>query len=119
MSRLRRYLRFAVCGKAAPPSAVPRKVRRGPARDGDYRSWVRSLPSVISGLFPCDAAHTGSDGGMGMKASDYSCIPLTRVEHCELHRIGKEAFERKHQIVMAAIVRDLNCLWFEYLCEVT
>jgi len=52
---------------------------------------------------------------MGMKASDYSCIPLTRLEHCELHRIAKEAFQHKYQIEMPAIAHDLNRLWFEFV----
>ena len=40
-----------------------------------------------------EAAHTGSDGGMSQKASDYSCVPLCADCHTQApaayHRIGK------------------------------
>jgi hypothetical protein len=39
-------------------------------------------------------AFTGSDGGMGQKASDYSCVPLCA--DCHNHRAGKGTFERQH-----------------------
>ena len=119
MTRLVRYLRLAVLEKVEHPRPVPRRlIPRGPARDWRYRAWVRTLPSAVSGRWPCEAAHTGSDGGMGMKSSDYSCVPLTFEEHREYHRIGRRAFERKHQISMASLVRDLNRVWFEFAREV-
>jgi hypothetical protein len=51
--------------------------------------------------------------GTGQKASDYTFVPLTRVEH-EEYDSGREAFERRHGISMSAIVRDLNRTWFAY-----
>jgi hypothetical protein len=59
----------------------------------------------------CEAAHTGTDGGMAQKASDFSAIPLTPAEHRDYHQIGRKAFERKHGIVCADLVRDLQAIW--------
>ncbi len=69
---------------------------------------MRTLPSVVSGLYGCDAAHTGDDGGMGYKAHDKTTVPLTRKEHVEYHKISKRAFEAKYMISFAAIVERLN-----------
>jgi hypothetical protein len=53
-----------------------------------------------------------------MKASDYTCIPLTAEEHREYHAIGKESFERRHGIDCAAVVARLNEVWFRFSREV-
>jgi hypothetical protein len=95
-----------------------RRVRRGPARSPKYRRWIRSLPSVVSGAFGCEAAHTGDDGGMGQKPSDFSCIALTAAEHIEYHSIGRPDFERRHGINCRVLVRRLNSAWFAYASEV-
>jgi len=88
---------------------------RGPARNARYLAWVRTLPSAVSGLEGnCEAAHTGSDGGWGQKASDYTAIPLTPEEHLEYHRLGREQFESKYGIDCAKVVRSLNHCWFAY-----
>jgi hypothetical protein len=62
-----------------------------------------------------EAAHTGTDGGMGQKASDYSCVPLCRDCHTlapgAYHRAGKEAFERHHGLSFVRIVARLNREW--------
>lgn len=66
-----------------------------PERDAKYLRWVKSLPSVLSGL-PADDAHHligHGYGGMGTKVSDYWTFPLTRTEHDELHRIGWKEWE--------------------------
>jgi hypothetical protein len=92
----------------------PRRVeRRGPPRDLRYRAWIRTLPCVACGSrWEIEAAHTGSDGGMAQKASDYSCVPLCRICHTSgrnaYHRVGKEEFERRSGIDFARLVRALN-----------
>lgn len=98
------------------PRRVQRKIRRGPARDPAYRAWIRTLPCTICGAgWRVEAAHTGSDGGMAMKPSDYSCIPLCRNCHTAAkgayHRIGKFAFERAYSIDLQALVKALNVSW--------
>jgi hypothetical protein len=37
----------------------------------------------------------GTDGGMGMKPSDFFCIPLCDAHHKELHQHGERTFETK------------------------
>jgi hypothetical protein len=50
----------------------------------------------------------GTDGGLSMKASDYSCIPLCADCHTRTseayHCIGKGGFERAHGLCFAALV---------------
>jgi hypothetical protein len=70
-------------------------------RDTDTRSGAqravqgmdpdaRVLPCGVEGR--SEAAHTGSDGGMSMKASDRSCVPLCADCHTQradsYHRIA-------------------------------
>jgi hypothetical protein len=93
-----------------------RKVRNGPPRDPAYRAWIRTLPCTICGAtWRVEAAHTGFDGGMSQKASDYSCVPLCKNCHTSgtnaYHRLGKLKFERHHGIVFADLVRALNKAW--------
>ena len=103
------------------PRKAPKKafsaLGNKPARDWKYRAWIRSLPCTSCGLEPAgEAAHTGSDGGMKQKASDYSCVPLCRDCHTlsphAYHRIGKSAFEVVSNVDLAKLVKRLNRLWF-------
>ena len=81
-----------------------------PYRNPRYRQWIKSLPSAVSGLTPCDPCHTGPHA-LGQKASDLTCIPLTREEHEEMGR-DPEAFAAKYQLDVAALVKRLNRVWF-------
>ena len=93
--------------------ARPGPPRKGPARDEDYKDWIRQQPcAACQHPAPSEAAHTGSDGGMAMKASDYSCIPLCsdchRLGQLAYHRIGKHEFERMHGVCCARIAAGLR-----------
>jgi hypothetical protein len=101
------------------PVRKMRRPRYGPARDWKYRAWIRTLPCAACGSFrQIEAAHTGSDGGMAQKASDYSCVPLCGDCHTAgpsaYHRVGKRAFERRHGLKFKTIVRRLNHAWFRH-----
>ncbi len=106
--QLRQYLAYKIHDRITPPERKPPVKAK---RDPKYLAWVRKMPSLISGRTPCDACHTGSDGGMSQKASDFSCVPMTREEHQEYHRIGKAAFERKYGVNFAVEVARLNAEW--------
>ncbi len=113
--KLESWLAREVLGKKPPQlayKAIPKKrkgpPRKGPARSEDYKAWIKQQPSVLSGQYGCDPAHTGKDGGMSMKASDYSCIPLTRAEHEQYHQLGRERFARRHGLRLGRLVRELN-----------
>ena len=118
-NRLGDFLMYAVHGVNTPYARRTRhRVRRGPARSWKYRAWIRSLPSVVSGWDGCEAAHTGDDGGMGQKAADYSCIPLTPIEHRRYHQIGRDRFELRFGISCRELVKRLNQLWRTCSAEV-
>lgn len=90
--------------------------RREPPRNPRYIAWIRTFPCLACGsTCHVEAAHTGSDGGMSQKASDYSCVPLCQDCHTSgasaYHRIGKLAFERRHGVALADLVKILNRAW--------
>jgi len=96
-----------------PRSGPPRK---GPARDEEYKAWIRTLSCCACGVDGrSEAAHTGTDGGMSMKASDYSCVLLCPDCHTRgpgaYHRIGKRAFERSRRLNFSALVTRLRREW--------
>ena len=118
--RLEAYLAHAVLGRKLPqferigPRCGP--PRKGPARDADYRAWIRTLPCCACGIEGrSEAAHTGNDGGMSMKASDYSCVPLCPECHTRgpkaYHRIGRPAFERAYGMGFAEVMAELQQEW--------
>jgi hypothetical protein len=119
---LRRWLAREILGKdiARQPLRPPRPLASrpaAPARNWKYRSWIRSLPCAACGSRRfVEAAHTGNDGGMRHKASDYSCIPLCapchRVGPRAYHCIGRTEFERLHQLHLSRIVRRLKRAWW-------
>jgi phage terminase large subunit GpA-like protein len=113
--QLERYLAREVLGREIPRKP-PASERRGPARDADYRRWVRTLPCLAChSRQSIEAAHTGQDGGMSMKASDYSCIPLCSNCHTQgpqsYHRIGRAAFERARRVSCAGECARLVAEW--------
>ena len=90
--------------------------RKGPPRDKAYLGWVREMPCIACGVEDrSEAAHTGTEGGMSQKASDYSCVPLCADCHTQAprayHRAGKGTFERRHGLSFASIVARLNREW--------
>ena len=94
----------------------PQKERRGPTRDAQYRAFVRSFPCAACGSTRnVEAAHTGCDGGMSMKSSAYSCIPLCpdchRVGCFAYHRVGRAAFLLQWGIDLTELVERLNAAW--------
>lgn len=115
-----RWLYFQVHGRM--PARRPRRSRagyKGPARSWKYKAWIRTLPCAACGsTFEVEAAHTGSDGGMRQKASDYSCIPLCSDCHtgaADSYHRDREAFDRRllaaRGVTVVDLVRDLNGEW--------
>ena len=116
--QLRRWLMKEVHGidiPRKPPQKASVLGTKKTARSWRYLAWIRTLPCVICGAH-AEAAHTGNDGGMSMKPSDYSAIPLCSDCHTQsaesYHRLGRAEFERRHGIDVSAIVKRLNRLWF-------
>ena len=117
---LEAYLAYVIWGRKLPKreriGPRPGPPRKGPARDEEYKAWIRTLACCACGVSGrSEAAHTGTDGGMSMKASDYSCVPLCAECHTRgpmaYHRIGKRAFERVHGLRFASIAARLRREW--------
>lgn len=111
---LEKYLMQEIRGVSLrkPPK---RENGRGPARDREYLAWIRTLPCCACGAPPpSEAAHSGNDGGMSLKASDHSAIPLCAACHrtgqCAYHR-GVRTFERHFSLSCARVVRGLRREW--------
>jgi hypothetical protein len=121
MTRLEAWLGWQIWGTRPPRKAPRKRARRGPARSWRYRAWVRSLPCLVCGSTPSEAAHTGPHG-MSQKASDYSCVPLCTEHHTmapdSYHRIGPERFAAQYRVNYTELVRRLNHDWFAYSREV-
>jgi hypothetical protein len=90
---------------------------QAPLRDKAYLSWIREMPlndCAVEGR--SEAGHTGTDGGMRQKASDYSCVPLCANCHTQApgayHRIGKRAFQERRGLSFARMVERLNAEWW-------
>jgi hypothetical protein len=96
-----------------PPKRASILGTRKTARSWRYLAWIRSLPCAVCGAH-AEAAHTGSDGGMSIKSSDWSCVPLCTSHHQEYHQIGRGGVENKYGIYFADIVRKLNHFWFDF-----
>ncbi len=103
--RLEAYLARLVHGRK-PQRSCSSRIPKGPPRDEAYK-WIRTLPCVGCGAAGrSEAAHTGEDGGMSMKPSDYSCVPLcSDWAPGASHRMASAPFERDHQILL---VEQLN-----------
>lgn len=70
--------------------------------DKQFREWIQTRPSAISGEFSesvngegrCEAAHVrrAGEAGTGYKP-EYACIPLTHTEHHIQHTQGESALK--------------------------
>ena len=61
-------------------------------RSTEYLTFVRSLPCCVTGQ-PGAEAHHVEQGGVGMKGSDFSCIPLAPAVHRYVENQGHRAAE--------------------------
>lgn len=75
-------------------------------KDEAHLAFIRKLPSVVSGLYGCEAAHIRAGcprlnkkrTGAGQKSSDCWALPLTPAEHRAQHSGDELAFWRSHEI---------------------
>jgi hypothetical protein len=111
---LGRYLHLLIWEeKPMPRRRQSRKslFRTTPPRSWKYKAWIRTLPSAVSGLYGCEACHTGGHG-LSEKSSDFQCVPLLPAEHRELGA-GVQAFQARYGVDLQALVRRLNSIWFQ------
>ena len=91
----------------------PKASQRRPGMDPNHVKMVATLPSCISGKYPCDAQHLRirAERGVALRATDRWCVPLTREEHNECHKLGskrEEAWFLKQGIAPYELA---NALW--------
>lgn len=70
-------------------------------RDDQYLDFVRQRPCLVSGSSHNVVAHhvrIGQSGGMGIKPSDYRCLPIDYQLHMILHNVGEKTFWKDHKI---------------------
>jgi hypothetical protein len=84
-----------------------------PVRDPRYLRWIKRQASVVSGLGPCDACHSGPHA-IGQKASDLTAIPLTRREH-ERFDADPKGFAKLHGLDIPALIAGFNQAYFSDL----
>lgn len=77
--------------------AFPKPIR---LEDADYLRFIRRQPCLIDHV--AAEAHHVDVGGIGTKCSDYRTVPLCRIHHECVHRIGRETFENRFSVDLAA-----------------
>lgn len=78
----------------------PSDKAQGRIKDERHLAFIRTLPSVLSGLYGCDPCHIRYGDpmyrkkrtGKGQKPDDCWVIPMTRSEHEEQHDMNEKAF---------------------------
>jgi len=87
-----------------------------PLRDAKHLALIRMLPCVMGGQGEVQACHLrkGTDGGMGMKPSDFYTLPLSFEEHAKQHRLGEltywggiEGVERARKLAQSLYGADI------------
>ena len=75
-------------------------------------AWVRghkcSVPGCEDGPIECAHVRSGTDGGMGVKPSDFYTISLCRKHHAEQHRVGEKAFERRYGLDLVEMANSFS-----------
>lgn len=103
------------------PVKKPRRAKMGARAPTQIRcrphlEWIRTQPCLCRSSGdgwhchgPVQAAHvrTNTDGGMGMKPSDFWSVPLCAKHHREQHQIGETAFQLRHRIFMRTKAMEL------------
>lgn len=88
---------------ARPPTAFahdPSSKATARIKDERHLAWIRTLPSVISGVFGCEACHVRYGDPMyrkhktakGRKPDDCWTVPMTPDEHRAQHGMNEHAF---------------------------
>jgi hypothetical protein len=85
--RERQGSRISIEGVDGVALVTPRR-----CRDKDHLRFVAIQPCTVCGRQPCEAHHLrfAQPRALGLKVSDEFTVPLCRVHHRELHRVGDE-----------------------------
>lgn len=70
-------------------------------RDPAYLAWIRTQKCVFCGRQDNIQAHHTESGGMAIKGSDYSSIPVCAIHHADIHHNGgKSAINHLRDIII-------------------
>lgn len=86
-------------------------------RSEAYLEFIRSRPCMISGSKIDVVAHHVrclGGGGMGIKPSDYMCVPLTAELHAQLHQMGEWSFYERHLIDIESSIKMNLLIYMAY-----
>ncbi len=75
-------------------------------RSDEYLAYVRKHGCIVCSK-QADAHHAFGPHGLQQKASDFTCVPLCRVHHAEIHQAGKYSFEDGHDVNLFEIAFNL------------
>ena len=92
---------------------LPARLRRNSQRQEIGRrfpghcAWVRghrcSVPGCEAANIECAHVRSGTDGGVGVKPSDWWTISLCSAHHAEQHWIGEPSFEKAYAMNLRAL----------------
>lgn len=72
----------------------------------------RMMVNLDTGKVESDPHHTET-GGVGMKGSDLSCVPLLHELHQECHTMGQKSFQTKYNVNFKEVRLQLLEKWIE------
>ena len=117
---------FRPCPKpVSPPPAKPRRVKRKNVKRST-KAWKAAFHSAERVQFVasmgCEVARDGGclgavqnhhtkNGGMGLKASYTTIIPLCAAHHAQIHQIGKVRFMQCHALNLSEAARQTELAW--------
>lgn len=78
------------------------------AQFGDKAEWIRTLPCLVCGNLPSQAAHVKSRGAGGLSED---LVPLCHTHHAEQHAIGMGSFMVKIGMDLSMQANRLEALW--------
>lgn len=85
------------------------------ARDEKYLEWIRLRPCVLTqGTHNVVAHHLTiyANRGMGLKPSDYWCVPLDSDLHQKLHAMGERSFWKSHGVHDPHALAAMNLVYY-------
>lgn len=95
----------------------PKRAKSG--KDSSYLEWLHSLPCVVTGSRPVEAAHLSTANvfyghmgrGKGQKADDRWALPLAPALHAKQHAGNEMAFWKWTGIDPHRLALVLHALW--------
>lgn len=89
--------------------------KRERIRSARHLAWIRTLPCVVTGTIPVEAAHIsyadplyGKKGrGMGLKEDDCWVVPLNPRQHAKQHSMNEKNYWKQCGIDPCAVAKAL------------